>query len=152
MNAHGWNLVQKTSASGSTPYRDAIAALNEENRALCSREDLNLFYSRSPCSAREATLEQLADHTKITSEEKSVLLKVRDEINAINAKRLAVHHQYNAQNFAAIAAHLEKMHIANDKLALEYYESRITRGEYNKRRLELATEAVAEGQRAIRGS
>ena len=77
---------------------------------------------------------------------------MRAEATEINNKFAAAHRQYNPQSGNALAANIEKSKIAADKIALDFYEGRITRGEYNKRRLDFYAQANADAQRIIRGN
>jgi hypothetical protein len=101
---------------------------------------------------REVTAEQLADRTKVTSAEKPAMLKAKAETDAINARFVAVHRQYNEKHGNALAANIEQSIAAADRVRQEYFEGRITRGEYNKRRRDIAVESDAEAIHIIRGN
>jgi hypothetical protein len=152
MNSRGWTLVDKTSASGSTPYKDAYDTLMAEGQEMCAREDLRAHFRKSPCLPNEATLEQLADRSRISAEEKIALSKVRTDSAELNKKFAAVHRQHNPRNGNALALSLENSRVSFDKIALDLYEGRITRGEYNKRRLELFNKHNDEFQKIMRAS
>ena len=152
MNARGWMLADKAStAAGSNAYNDAIQALNAEDTAICERADLQAFYKKFPCRAADPTLEQLANRSKISPEEKIALTKVRAEIKELNKKYEAANRQYNPQTGNALAENIAKGTVMGDKIALDFYEGRITRGEYNKRQLDAIAQIRADAQKIARG-
>ena len=151
MEAGGWALVDNATAA-SPAYSATMQELNEESRALCRRQDLYAYYSWAPCRVREATPEQLADRTKVTLVEKPAFATAKAETDVINAKVIAMHRQYNEKHGNALATNIEQTIAASDRVRQEYIEGRITRGEYNKRRRDIAVEGDAEAIRIIRGN
>jgi len=150
MEAKGWALIDNVIAD-SPSYAAAIKDINEDARAVCRNPDFYAYYSWAPCQVRETTVEQLADRSRVTSAEKPVLVKVQAELAAINARLVAAHRQYNEKQGNALAANIERSLLTADKIRREYLEGRITRGEYNKRRRDLAIESDAEAMRIVRG-
>ena len=57
----------------------------------------------------------------------------------------------DAASGAALAAALETSTLESDKLALELFNGRITRGDYNKRRRDLYTRANEELRKILAG-
>ena len=151
MEAGGWALVDNAAAS-SPAYAATIKEINEEGRALCRRPDFYAYYSWAPCRVREATFEQMADRTKVTPAEKPVLNKLQVEVDALNTRIVAAHREYNEKNGAALAANIEQSLTVADRVRQEYLDGRITRGEYIKRRRDIAVESDAEAIRIIRGN
>ena len=150
MEAGGWALVDSVTAN-SPEYAAALKELNEDARALCRKPDLYAYFSWAPCRVREATAEQLADRTKVTPAEKPAFNKAKAEIDAINARYIAVHRQYNEKQGNALAANIQQAMTGSDRIRQEYLDGRITRGEFNKRRRDIAIESDAEGIRILRG-
>lgn len=148
MNSRGWNLTTKNSETGSTPYKDAIDALDAEARENCTREEIQAFIRKAPCFGNVATLEQLSDKSKISSNEKATLSSWRKMVGEHNKKVASTHRQYSPQNGNRLAEALEKLNVAGDQLALELYNGKITWGEFNKRRLELGTKAQEDFKNA----
>lgn len=151
MEAGGWALVDNVPAS-SPAFAAAIKEINEDGRALCRNPDLYAYYSWSQCRAREVTAEQLADRRKVTPGEKSAFNKANAESDALNARIIAAHRQYNEKSGSAIAANIEQLMVASKRNRQEYIEGRITRGEYNKRRRDITVESDAEALRIVRGN
>lgn len=141
MNAQGWSLQQPNSPqqqANNEQAKVAIDAINAEFQALCARPDLQPYYSRTPCKPADTTLEQMADKSKITEAEKVALNKVRIEVRALTNKMNDVIRQYDPQNAPAIIARRDQAQVVQDQLVLEFYEGRMTQGEYNKRRAEIS--------------
>lgn len=143
MQADGWALIANP-VMASPEYAAAVKAISEEAQARCRRPEYQSFYSRIPCNVKRATSEQLADRGKFLPGEKQALDRLRAGIKESNAKLLAVHRQYNAKFADAIAATFENGDVAYDRNAQEFIEGRITRGEYNRRRRDIALQADAE--------
>jgi hypothetical protein len=150
MEASGWALIDNSTAS-SPAYAAAIKEINEEGRELCRKPDLYAYYSWAPCRVREATAEQVADKTKVTQGEKPAFNNAKAQTDALSARFIAAHRQYNEKNGNALAMNIERALASNDVVRQEYLAGRITRGEYNKRRRDIAVESDAEAIRIIRG-
>jgi len=151
MNSRGWNLTAKTETGG-TPYADALKAVSSEGQSLCEREEFQAYYRKSPCRAGEPTLEQLADRSKITADERKLLTKVRAEVTELNKKYAAIHRQFNQQTGNALAENIEQGTKAGDKIAFDLFEGRITWGEYNKRRRDVYDQFTAESKKLARAN
>jgi hypothetical protein len=63
-----------------------------------------------------------------------------------------VHRQHNPRNGNALALSLENGRVSFEKIALDLYLGRITRGEYNKRRLEFFNKQNDEFQKIMHAS
>ncbi len=147
MNAQGWSLQRRRPDSpqqqaNNEQAKAAMDAINAEAQQLCARPDLQAYYNKTPCKPIDATLEQMADKSKITEPEKVAMNKVRIEFRTISNKMNDVIRQYNPQNAATIIARRDQAQASQDQLALDFYEGRITQGEYNKRRAEIAKKLV----------
>jgi hypothetical protein len=150
MEAGGWALVDNTLAS-SPAYTAAIKEINEDARTICRKPDLYAYYSWAPCRVREITSEQLADRTKVTPAEKPAFIKAQAEINVINDRFIAAHRQYNEKHGEALATNIEQSMALSARVRQEYLDGQITRGEYNKRRRDIAIESDAEMIRIVKG-
>jgi hypothetical protein len=138
MNAQGSYLQDKRQQQAmKQATKEEWEALLEEQRQVCAREDLQPHYSKSPCMSEDATLEQMADKSRITPSEKEALSIARSERAAL-AKRM---NDYLRQHYArgnSIALLKEQESSELDKVSVDFYEGRTTRGEYNKKRREIA--------------
>jgi hypothetical protein len=150
MNARGWYLQDKRQQEAVIQTsKNGWEALIAEAHQLCTRDDLQSYFSKSPCQAEDATLEQVTDKSRITPSEKEALSKVRSEGKAL-AKRMNDYlRQYDLRNGNSLALIRERGATELDKVALEFYEGRITRGEYNKKRREIAQQTDQQGRVAV---
>jgi hypothetical protein len=57
----------------------AMDAVNRETLAFCASEELQPHFSKTPCKPEDTTLEQMADKSRITNDEKVALSKARSE-------------------------------------------------------------------------
>lgn len=122
--------------------KTAFDGIKNEAAELCARPDLQPYYSKTACKPEDTTLEQMADKTRATNAEKIALNKVRTEVRRLTDETNALVRQYNPQNANAIIARREQAAAEQDALALDFYEGRITRGEFNRRRMEISKKLV----------
>ena len=145
MNAQGWYVQDKRQQQAMTQAtKDGWKALVEEVRQLCAREELQPYFSKTPCLPEETTLEQMADKSRITPSEKEALSKVKSEIAAISKRMNEYVRQIDPRHGNAIALVRERSVTEVDKVAMDFYEGRITRGEYNKKRRDLAQQTTEQ--------
>jgi clan AA aspartic protease (TIGR02281 family) len=114
--------------------KEAFASIKSELLALCAREELQPHFGKSPCNPEDGTLEQMADKSRITDAEKVALNKAHTESKRLVDKMVDILQQYNPQLALSIKAERREL----DKVTVDFYEGRITRGEYNKGRLEIS--------------
>jgi hypothetical protein len=119
-------------------------SLVEETRQLCAREDLQPHYRKSPCKPEDATLEQMADKSRITAGEKEALSKVKSEGNTIAKRVTEYFRQSDPRNGNSIALLRERGVAELDKVTMDFYEGRINRGEYNKKRRDIAQQLTEQ--------
>jgi predicted aspartyl protease len=139
MNSRGY--TQSSSERQAAALDQAKAALDSaysEERALCASEELQPHWSKTPCNPRDTTLEQMADKSRITNAEKVALSKVRAEDKRVTKKLADITRQYYPELAPSINARREQANTEMDNLSGDFYEGRITRGEYNKRRMEVS--------------
>jgi len=145
MNAQGWYLQDKRQQEAKVQAaKDGLEALKEEQRELCAREELQPYYSKTPCKPEEATLEQMADKSRITPSEKEALSKARSEYTAISKRINEYLRQNDPRHGNSIALVRERNDTELEKLAVNFYEGRITPGEYNKKRRDLAQQTTEQ--------
>ena len=135
LNAQGYYFV---SVSDQKAYGDSLSALRAEQTQACSRADLqSLFAKKMACKAKEATPEQLSDRSKISEAEKIAFDKWRQFIEESNQKAAAINRQYVREKGDVFASVIERRADANERLASQLSDGRISWGEYNKNRSEL---------------
>jgi hypothetical protein len=77
MNAQGYTLQQKASVEQA---KTALNTVNSEILAFCASEEVQPYYSKTPCKPEDTTLAQMTDKSRITNAEKVALSEVRSEI------------------------------------------------------------------------
>jgi predicted aspartyl protease len=134
MNAQGYTLEKQASLDQAKAAFDAVKS---EMLAYCANEDVQTYYSKTPCKSGDTTLEQMADKSRITNDEKVALSKVRTEGKKRVKELEDIYRLYYPQLAPSIVSRLEQSSSEQDSLVEEFYAGRITRGEYNKRRMEI---------------
>jgi predicted aspartyl protease len=134
MTAQGYTLVKQASVDQA---KTAFNTINSEMLAFCASEEVQPYFSKTPCKSEEISLEQIADKSRITNDEKVALSKVRTEGKKRVKELEDIYRQYDPQHAPSIVARIEQSTTEQDSLAENFYEGRITWGEYNKRRMEI---------------
>lgn len=149
MNANGW-YVQSNQAGqpqnppGPDPLKMAMDEINKDALAAGTREELKAYVLKSAWNYNDISLEQLADKSKITAAEKLALSKALTEGQSIRNRIAVANRTYGGEKGAQIALIFNRSGPLHEKNATELYEGAITWGEYNKRRKEIAVNAVEE--------
>lgn len=152
MNSMGWSLlnqeqvvaVQKQGGSKIDAANQQIAQLDKDQKELCDSEKYKSIYQKSPCVIDNANLEQLADQAKISANEKSLFMAWHGERDSILKRRVAVNRSVGNPTATNIADLFERTRIKNENNALALYEGKITWGEYNKTRKDIAASGLQE--------
>lgn len=150
MNARGWSLQNKEATQAqiqqqqsANQYKaqeiksrfDEIGKLGDSN---CAKPELALYYAKSSCKANEITFGQIADNTKITANEKVVLLKQRDAVEETQKKWMQVQiDEFGTIGRKRVDLANSTLRPENDKNNLDLYNGKITWGEYNKNRKDI---------------
>ena len=124
------------------PAKAAIDSVKSEILEFCASEELRPHFSKTPCNPEDTTLEQMADKSRITNAEKVALSKARTENKRFVKETEDIFRQYYPQLAPSIIARRVHANIELDKITVAFYEGRITRGEYNKRRMEISHELI----------
>ncbi|HUN53524.1 MAG TPA: hypothetical protein VMU29_00040 [Smithella sp.] len=137
--------------STSTPEKNAakekemLASLSKESNDFCNKEEYKKFFIKSPCYANDITAEQLSDKSMIQESEKNDFLKYREEISSIDKKFSDIAQTYGDAKDKEFGKFLEKYSIVNKrKASLEFAEGKISWGEFNKSRKDIAQEGEKE--------
>jgi predicted aspartyl protease len=115
----------------------ALDAVNKQALAYCASEELQPHFSKSPCNPVETTPEQMADKSRITDDEKVAFSKARSESKTFAKERDDIFRQYYPQFAPSVIAQRQQLSIEQDSVSEDFYQGRITRGDYNKRRMEI---------------
>jgi hypothetical protein len=144
MSAAGWALMDKSTSEN---LMAVIGPVTEEGKQICLRAEYQELLRKIPCDSSEATPEQLADKGRLSPSEKVALVKMTQERKEFNDKVAAAHRQHNLATGAAVADVYERAAIEYERLVQELTEGRISRGEFNKRKLEMSKKQIVELQR-----
>jgi predicted aspartyl protease len=134
MTAQGYTLVKQASVEQA---KAVLNNVNSEMLAFCASEEFQPYYSKTPCKPEDTTLEQMTDKSRITNDEKVALSKVRTEVKKFAKEIDEVDRQYYPELAPSIIARRQQARAEQDSLVEDFYNGRITRGEYNKRRMEI---------------
>ena len=139
LRSKGWSLQTRESVDSLM-----VEAVNSRERymaniaANCRREDLRLYYAKSACQANQMTLAHLTDETRITPEEREVLLKQRAQVLVLNSEFDAIQRRLGATESKVAVTERTYTRPENDKNNADLYSGKITWGEYNQRRRDIA--------------
>jgi len=146
MTSKGWILTPLTDVKS---YTEAMRPLGEEQRAFCSRDDLQALFKKMPCKVNDTAPEQLSDRSKISNEQKANLAKWQEYIRDINDRYAAINVQYNVKNGQAVGSSIQAGAADVDRLASELANGSIAWGEFNRRRVELNKRAQENQKNAL---
>lgn len=154
MGSKGWSLQNKEIVQTLAIQNQAkMAGLKQQFDevlanivAMCNKEELREYYKKSACKAPDVSFEQLADATKITSEQKIALIKQREQVALLEKDQDELQKQRGDVGLKIISISSNFIRPENEKNNLDLYNGKITWGEYNKRRKEI----YVEGQNKLR--
>jgi hypothetical protein len=138
MTSQGWSSEKQVSQEEQETIKEVQKRFAPQFAALCTRPDLQIHYRKTSCNPEDATLEQLADTSRISGPEKVALANFRAARDAINKQFEDAIRQTNPQAASWLIRGFEMQQAQGDRLLLEFYEGRTTRGEYNKARRDLS--------------
>ena len=129
--------------------RDTLNQLSTENIGSCNNPDFKEYYEKTACTSDSITLTQMADTSKITPNQKPVLLAAREAADSDNKKYPDAYRKSGHRLGPKAADYLEGQSLKNEQLTMELYDGKITWGQYNRRRKEIFQE-TKEGMKNIR--
>ena len=154
MVGKGWTLRDKASHDASnsqaeSSWKSVIDQYKTDGDLRCKDPSFKAYYAKTACYAPDITFEQMADDSKITSQQKPVLMAVKKSIDSRAA-------QYYDSLKAIPNAPGEKLvslwksfDVEIDKNALDLYSGKISWGEYNRKRKEIYTRGM-EAQKNLK--
>lgn len=147
MNSKGWSLRnQKEVVDAKDKLTQDYLANNEQRKQemafRCQDPDYSEIYAKTACRARDVTFEQISDKSKITSAQKKNFSKWRNDVNNSLREQATDYPKYFGPKGQAMAAYTLNTYIpATERLNLQLYEGKITWGQYNQQRKEMAAKA-----------
>jgi hypothetical protein len=126
--------------------REAFKKMDAQGKAICDKPEYAPLFLKSPCSSKDISLAHLADSSKITQEQKDILLRFRSEIDAHNKARNEFGRSDGFELDRQWADYLDSIQSEIDKYNLDLYKGDITWGEYNQLRKNLTAKIAAKGR------
>ncbi len=143
LQGKGWTLRDKAShdasnAAAQSSWQSIISKNEADTQARCNDPAFKAYFQKTSCLAKDITFDQMADSSKITPQQKPVLMAVKKSIDAQNGPAFdALKKVPNAPGEKMFSLY-QSQQPEVDKNALDLYSGKITWGEYNQKRKELA--------------
>jgi hypothetical protein len=135
---------QAQAVSGKARFDQNIEAI----KAGCNSPEFQLYYNKTSCSANDITLSQMTDKSKITTAEKSVLEAATINVDNLLKDNLNLSRQLGSQKDKAYADYVETVQNPSlEKNRLDLFDGKITWGDFNRRRKEIADTSAATRKR-----
>jgi len=130
--------IQNNGKTNASPEKIALwKKISEKSKAICNVQDYSALFSKTPCLASSITLVHLVDNTKVTQEQKILLLKWRADVDESNAEQRTFLQANGTVADKKVSDFYASNRATIDQYNLDLYNELITWGEYNKRRKEL---------------
>ena len=150
MGAKGWSLQSKEvvqsqmlqNQSKESELKARWDSIKLTIDAMCSNPELKIYYEKTACNASDISFQHIAEESRITSEQKIVLVKQREQVAKIEKEQDVIQRERGANGQKMINVAQSYVRPENEKNNLDLYTGKITWGEYNKRRKEIAAEAM----------
>jgi hypothetical protein len=147
MNAGGWYLAHMQDPK---VFNESVDVEVARLVQLCSQADLQpIFPRKMACKPKDTTPEQLSDRSKISESERVALTKWRSAVEETNQRIAAIDRQYAGRAGEVMASGLERSTSATSQLSSQLYDGRISWGEFNKGRIDIAHRVEAEAKDLI---
>jgi len=150
MNARGWSLQNKQALEnqlqqqqvGQSVAQSRIQAdqakFADKINQICSDPEFKAFYAKTACRQLDITFEQIADNTKITAAQKTALVKQRAAADVYLKDNMAFQRSLGSRGNKVADLQQNFLMPKSDSIYLDLYNGKITWGEFNKQRKELA--------------
>jgi len=144
LQGKGWTLRDRdahdaSSAQAQSSWQSVMSKHDADSLARCKDPAFITYFQKTACYSKDISFEQMADATKITAQQKPVLMGVKKSIDAQNAQLLyALKSIPNApgEKFASL---FQVFAADTDKNTLDLYTGKITWGDYSQKRKDLAS-------------
>ena len=117
--------------------KEALKLLKEKKSALCSNPEYKIILEISPCNLSNLSLDKIADNSKITPEQKTVIVKYRSASSELDKDYMAKQRLYGGINGGKLSELAESFNPVQEQNDLELYEGKKTWGEYLQKRKDL---------------
>lgn len=146
MNSKGWSLqsssnieqsqAQNRQQAESTKYRQE--GLTQSRLALCGDSRFEAYFAKTACKISDLSLAQLADGSRVTPAQKKAMDQLSPELNSINRETINLQQSISGKSTGARVSTLQSAFDADEKNRLNLYTGKITWGQYNTTRKEIA--------------
>ncbi len=162
VQGQGWTVQTKESAQAQSQqqsdlnrkkadYNSTMNALDNQMVQVCAKPEYDLLIKKSPCDSTNISMDQMADDSKIATKLKKKFLAFRKEIqNLSKQKREFLRLNALVDNDRRLADQMESTELDSIGNSLDLHNGKITWGEYNKIRKDIAAKAQAEWRRIFR--
>lgn len=162
MNANGWYLGPQAQPAAATPggwgfpppiqpvrparvektneekLRELNGQVVAETRAMCQRPEYEAIASKSACNSAEMKPEQLTDKSKLREADKISFLKMRGEIEARERRLISATQIWGQTISVPWSKAMETAAESAAENARALYDGKVSWGEFNRRRVEIA--------------
>jgi hypothetical protein len=157
MRTLGWSKQQTVSSSQSNvaelnrKYQEEFSGLMGEFEVrVCKSEGFQYLFKKSPCNIRDISLVHLANKDKVNQQDLDLLLKYSETLKEFQNKELEIINKYILPPLKINYANMRRSQMDRGMgLLLELYEGKITWGDYNKKRQEVASISNEERKRLL---
>jgi len=134
MLSKGWDLLSKS--------EEIISKLNQDIRDICTKDEYKDYYKNTPCNTNDITFEQLANNSKITENEKKILLEITNKTDVLTRQQDEARKLYGGYIDKKYAEFRNDVLIPEiTSYRLDLYNGKITWGQYNQKRKDNMKEA-----------
>jgi hypothetical protein len=154
LQGKGWQLVEYDTSADNRAKPDSkpdprleagMEAYNRGTKALCAADTYRALLAKTACFAPDIWLSHMASTEKLSDEDRAKFLEWRTKVHQIVRDYGVVVAKYAGASGHRLNDYLLNSVIpSNEKNELNLYDGRVTWGEYNRVRKELATRHMRE--------
>jgi len=138
------DAVQKYVCSSGVPQTPTVKTWQARSQALCDIQEFAELLAKTTCDAKDISFDQLVDTTKITTQQKPILVKFRMQADALYKELQEWRRKNGNITDKQIADYVDTQQSVYDQYNLDLYNGKINWGEYNKARKEEYEKNMAE--------
>jgi hypothetical protein len=144
LQGKGWTLRDRAShdagvASTQSSWQSIMSKNESDSQARCNDPAYKTYYSKTACFTKDITIDQMADASKITPQQKPALIAVKKSLDAQMAQVFISLKQVPNAPGEKMYSIYQSQSSESDKNILDLYSGKTTWGEYNQKRKELGT-------------
>lgn len=143
LQGKGWNLRDRAShdagnSAAQSNWQTVMSKNNADAQARCNDPAYKAYYLKTGCLSTNITIDQMADTSKITPQQKPVLMAVKKGVDAQLAQVYISLKQIPNSPAEKMESLYQSQMPEADKNFLDLYSGKTTWGEYNQKRKELS--------------